>query len=172
MQFSPLGSRHFCLFILFSNYGFHYISSICRLISGWNVSVCQWSNLLCLGFILGLLTSGKALQGLGLLLFTDLGLTDCFQRGLSSPWRMSLLWEVSIYFWPCGICLRLSFILSGSLSSSSYCAGRALCWLPQTLCPKRYSLWELDNLSNDLDKGSQSLSSVLLFKDKDCVFQT
>lgn len=48
MQFFPPERRHFGPLHPSSNYGFHYISSICRLHSDWNVSLCQFSTSLCL----------------------------------------------------------------------------------------------------------------------------
>lgn len=70
-------------FFFFSNYRFITFHQFAGL-SLVEISLFIRAPIYCvLGFILDLLTSGKALPGLGSLLLTKAALTDCLNRGIS-----------------------------------------------------------------------------------------
>lgn len=126
IQFSPLGSRHFFaysfFFVIMGFITFHQFADLTPV--ELCLSVCQCSDLLCLPITLHLLTSGKALLGLGFSL-TD-GLKGGSPKLAGCPCSRSFLFT----FGCSGICLRLDPILAGSPAPSSHYALRATGWLP------------------------------------------
>lgn len=154
MQFSPFGSRHFCLFILFFLLwvSLHFI----------NLQAHLWLKCVCLSVLL--FTVSAIYPG-----FADLWqssartesppfhwavLMNCLTKDSPKQGEHPCSWRFLFAFGLSGICLRLGPFFQDPWPIPLIMLSGLHLGYKQTLCPNCYLLREFEDLSNDLDKGS------------------